>query len=152
MRHQVLIELESLVKECFRFCTNQAYANGNKISYAVEWKKGEKALEDNGTRITSYYTLRVTMLDKRETPVGKTIELYTNHYPVKIGTPVEKLEELAYKELVVNGIASLINVTYAGYLEQTQKAYTKVEDVKLSPELEVLKDAIEEAKPTIIKP
>ena len=152
MRHQVLIELESLVKECLRFCTNEAYKHNNKISYSVKWEKGTHALLDGTTKITSYYSLTLTMVDKRESPSGKTIELYRNYYPTKVGVTAEKLEEQAYKEFVLNGISSLINITYAGYLDQRQKDYTNIEDVKLSPELEVLKDAIDETKPRIIIP
>jgi hypothetical protein len=151
MRHQVLIETESLVKEALRFCTNQAYVNGNKITYEVKWEKGVHALlDDKGKKITNYHSLCLTMIDKRNSPVGKKIELVTNHYPAQIGVSTEKLEEQAYKELILNGLASLINITYAGYIEQTKKDYTKVEDVKVSMELETLKDAIDESKPKII--
>lgn len=151
MRHQVLIETEALVKEALRVCTNQAYANGYKISYSVKWEKGEQALLDpQGKKITNYHSLTLTMIDKRESPIGSSIELYRNYYPAKIGTPTEKLEEVAYKEFILNGISSLINVTYAGYEEQKKKTYTNVEDVKLNPELETLKDVIEESKPKII--
>ena len=153
MRHQVLIETENLVKECLRFCTNQAYANKVKCAYSVEWKKGEHAiLDDRGKKITNYYSLTLVMVDKRESPVGNRIELYRNYYPTEIGVTAEKLEEKAYKEFILNGISSLINVTYAGFVAQKTKVYTNVEDVKLNPAIEDLKDDIDASKPKIITP
>ena len=142
----ILIELESLVKQCLTSMTNQMYARNIKFAYKMKWEKGE-ALIDNGAghKTRDYYSLSLYLVDKNKTLEGEIVTLYVNYYPVRPGDTQNKLLELAYKELLLNGIQSLTNVLYANYLEQIQTDAVKVEDItakdiEAADALEVLKE------------
>lgn len=146
MRSAILIEIVSIVDKTLVSLTNQAYSRNYKFSYKIEWLRGTHEIEVEGLGKTkNYYVLCLYLIDKNESPVGKRVNLYTCYYPLeKLVTP-EKLEEMAYKEILSNGLASLINNVYASLLSQLQKEVVKPEDVNLA--IEELK---EEAKPKLI--
>ena len=151
MRHQVLIELESMVKQMLAYMTNSQYAAGYKISYKYTWEKGTKVIDaGDGKPIKNYYVLNFIMVDKRESPVGINIELCTTFYPIEVGVPVEKLEEQALKELILNGLQSLANVTYAAYEYQKSKEYTEAKNVELDEKIEALRESAK--KPNLYVP
>lgn len=147
MRHQNLIETEGLLKHIMIFMTNQQYAGGNKISYNYSWTKGTKAIDDGtGKVLKNYYILNFFLIDKTESPVGKQVDLATMFYPTQPGISLEALEEKALKELLLNGIQSLANITYAMYKRQLEKDHVKAEDVKIDEKIEQLRESVETPK------
>lgn len=147
-KHQDLQTLIFLTNDILTKCTNQAYGRGMKFGYRVSWEKGTQLIECDGHRTKNYYIFKFYMIDKTETPVGREVDLYVNFYPVIPLKTDNKLEEEAYKEFLLNGIQSLFNVTYALVLEERNKTYTQVSDVKLN---EIVEDLKEQAKtPKII--
>lgn len=156
---QELINYRLQAKSILAFCTNQAYANNQKFSYSIEFKKGEQAITyDNINFIKHYYTFNLILLDKNKSIIGKRIELYSTHYPISMGENSITLEKLAYKDFFINGIASLINNSYSIYLNSLQKDLVKPEDVTSEDaerEAAIIKNRvdssiIEEEKPKII--
>lgn len=153
MRHLLLTELESLIKKNLVLMTNQAYGRNIKFSYRMKWEKGTQKIEDGTGKTTkNYYALSLDLIDKTENIAGKVINLYMNFYPMVPAKSVEKLEEEAYKDLLLNGMHSLANVLYSNYLVRMDREVVKPEDIKLVPELEVLKEEIAKEKKIILNP
>lgn len=151
MKSQRLIELESLVQRLVANMTNDMYANNIKISYRLEFKKGEGTiLDDKGKEIKNYYYLRLYLIDKRESIVGKIVELYLNYYPIKFPATEHIVHEEALRDLIFNGIKTLTNTLYALHLERQKKDIVKVEDVKLDENVEAIKESAE--TPSLILP
>jgi hypothetical protein len=156
---QELINYRLQAKSILAFCTNQAYANNQKFSYSIEFKKGEQAITyDNVNYIKHYYTFSLILLNKNTSIIGQRIELYVTHYPISMGENSITLEKLAYKDFFTNAIASLINNTYAMYINSLQKDLVKPEDVTSEDaerEAAIIKNRIEsgiteEEKPKLI--
>lgn len=143
MRHQNLTELENLLKQFMVALTNQAYSMNDKKGFRMSWEKGIHKLELDGKLFTNYYTLKFFIVDKNESPVGKEILLLESHYPVVGMQSKEKLEEEAYKELLLNGMRCLYNNTFAVYLNHKDKEYVQPTDIELNEVVEQIK---EEAK------
>lgn len=140
MRHQKLTELETLLKEFLVIMTNQSYGMNVKHGYRYTWTKGTGKIELDGKYYTNYFTLRFYMVDKNKSVVGKEIDLIVNHYPI-IGLQTrEKLEEEAYKELLLNGMRCLVNNTYACYIQHQDKKLVEPTDVELNTIVEELKE------------
>ncbi len=132
-RHQRLIDYELLLKEFMVLMTNQSYARGYKLSYSFTWEKGTARVEDQiGGTTTNYYICKLWVKDKREVPTGVMLQLYDGIYPISIkqNTP-EKLEEQAYKDILLNGVQSLINVTFSLFQERQKQEIIKAEDQKI---------------------
>ncbi len=132
-RHQRLIDYELLLKEFMVLMTNQAYARGYKLSYFFTWEKGIAKIEDQiGGTTSNYYICCLKVRDKREVPTGVEIQLYNNYYPITVkNNTSEKLEEQAYKDILLNGVQSLINVTFSLFQERQQQEIVKAEDQKI---------------------
>lgn len=140
-RHQRLIDYELLLKEFMVLMTNQAYARGYKLSYSFTWEKGTAKIEDQiGGTTTNYYICKLVVKDKREVPTGVIIQLYQNYYPitVKLNT-AEKLEEQAYKDILLNGVQSLVNVTFSLFQERQQQEIIKAKDQEIDTKVMELK-------------
>lgn len=151
-RHESLRNIESLVKEYLVSMTNQAYGMGMKFGYRIGWEKGTSEIVDNNNKTCKdYYVFKFYILDKTESVVGKNIELYTNFYPVRPVGTIEKLEELAYKEFLLNGVRQLFNTSYAMYIEQRKHDTIKAEDIKLDEKIEALKESVNN-KPKLFIP
>ncbi len=152
-RHLLLTELESLIKKNLVLMTNQAYSRNIKFSYKMTWEKGTQKIQDaNGQSSNNYYALSIDLVDKNDNIAGKLINLYRNYYPITQLKSIEKLEEEAYKDLLLNGMHSLANVLYSNYMNKLEQTAVKPEDVKLTPELDVLKEEINKSKSIIINP
>lgn len=120
--------------------TNQAYARRYKLSYSFTWEKGTAKVEDQlGGTTTNYYVVKLWLKDRREVPTGIMIQLYDGIYPVVLGSTVEKLEEQAYKDILLNGVQSLINVTMSLFQERQKKEIVKAEDQKIDTKVMELK-------------
>ncbi len=142
MKHQSLITLELLVNKFLADMTNQAYSRNHKFGYKVAWDKGvSKIADEQGNTINNYYAFTFYLVDKTESPVGNKVELYNNYYPTNLETTVDKLQELAYKDFLLNGIQSLANVTYSLYLQRKENTIIKHEEVKLDHKIEQLRES-----------
>jgi hypothetical protein len=152
-RHQRLIEYELLLQEFMRLMTNQTYARGYKLSYSFTWEKGKGKVSDQiGGMTSNYYVVRLWCKDKREVPTGVMIQLYDGIYPitVKLNT-AEKAEEQAYKDILLNGVQSLINVTFSLFQERQKQEIVKAEDQKIDTKIMELKQSAVE-KPKLFVP
>lgn len=122
MRHQTLIELRSLLDDCLRKMTNDAYSNNVKYSFKIDWTKGTGIIQSPlGENITNYYVLRFYFIDKTESVVGNEVELSELYYSIKSDSTSEKQEEIAYKEFVLNGTRSMYNILYSAIWQQNAK-------------------------------
>jgi len=152
-RHQRLIDYELLLKEFMVLMTNQAYARGYKLSFSFTWEKGTERIADQlGGMTSNYYVCKLLVKDKREVPTGVMIQLYNNYYPitVKMNTS-EKLEEQAYKDVLLNGVQSLINTTMALFEQRQKQEIVKAEDQKIDMKIEALKQSADD-KPKLYIP
>ena len=129
-KHQTLIEIESLVNRALSSMTNQMYSRKIKLSYKLEWSKGD-AIIDNGKGSTTknYYYLRFYLINKTESPVGLATTLLINYYPVLVGKSNHHMLEEAYKEFLLNGVQALANVTYTHHLSSLEKEVITPKDV-----------------------
>ena len=151
-RHESLRNIESLVNKYLTSMTNQAYAMGMKFGYRTEWVKGTSTIIDNNNKTCKdYYVFRFYIVNKTESVVGTIIELYSNFYPVRPVGTIEKLEELAYEEFLLNGVRQLFNTSYAMYIEQRKHDTIKAEDIKIDEKIEALKQAVDN-KPKLFIP
>lgn len=149
MRHQNLIELHNLVKRLLVTLTNDAYSINNKFSFRVDWDKGTDKIEDGQGKVFSkYYVLTFYIIDKNNTPLGEKRTLLRNYYVQEIGITPEKLEEQAYQELLLNGLRSLFNNTYASLLAQKEKEVIQAKDVKIDETIEQLREQAE--RPSLV--
>jgi hypothetical protein len=139
-KHQNLTDLIRLTNEFLVSMTNQAYGRGIKFGYRVAWEKGKNTIQVEGHKTKNYYIFKFYIIDKTESPVGVEVDLYVNFYPVVSLVPVNKLEESAYKDFLLNGIQSLFNVTYALVMKEKNKEYTRVSDVEINDIVEQLKE------------
>ena len=129
---QELINYRIQVKGILAFLTNQAYAYKRKHSYKVEFVKGDKAITLDGVKvIKDYYQFILVLIDKTDSIVGKRIELINNFYPPSIGENAAKCELQAYKDFMLNGVASYINTSFAMYINNLDKPEVKAEDITL---------------------
>ncbi len=135
--------VELLLKEFMVLMTNQAYARGYKLSYFFTWEKGTAKIEDQiGGTTSNYYICCLKVRDKRNVPTGIEIQLYNNYYPITVkNNTAEKLEEQAYKDILLNGVQSLINVTFSLFQERQQQEIVKAEDQKIDTKLMELKQS-----------
>lgn len=150
----ILQELESLVKKSLAMMTNQMYGRNIKFSYYIDWTKGD-AMIDNGKghKTKDYYVMTMSMVDKNKSIEGVRIPLYITYYPVTIGFTNNKLLEQAYRDLLLNGMQSLVNTSYGLYIEQQEQEAVKPEDITASDvaKADLLSDLQNDAKGTIIK-
>ena len=150
MRHQTLIQTKSLLDKFLVIMTNQAYAHNRKFGYRISWLKGTQQIDDGSGNITkNYYHLRFYLVDKTNSPIGKEVDLLNNFYALSGLQSIEKLEEQAYEELLLNGLRSLFNITYAHYLEDLEKDIVTLKDVQADETLEMLRNAANEEKPKL---
>jgi hypothetical protein len=141
MKHQNLITLELLVKKFLNQATNQAYSRNNKFGYRYSWEKGKGQVQDNeGHKHKEYYVCRLYLIDKNESPLGVEVDLLVSYYPVRSLVSVNKLQEEALEELLLNGMQSLINVTYAMVLEGRKREFVEPSQVELDEVVENLKE------------
>jgi len=132
--NKVPIELTNIrlqVKSVLAFLTNQAYSYNRKIAYSTEFTKGDKSITIDNVKICKdYYVFKLVAIDRTESFIGKRIELLTNFYPCSIGENKTKLEKQALDDFIINSVASLINTTYAVYMNTNSESNVKVEDIK----------------------
>ena len=141
MKHQQLITLELLIKKFLNRATNQAYSRNLKFGYRVSWEKGTgKVVDNDGNTSTNYYVCRLYLIDKTDSPVGVEVDLLVAYYPVRGLVSIDKLQEEAYEELLLNGIHSLINITYATVLEGRKREFVEPSQVELDDIVEDLKE------------
>ena len=144
MKHQQLITLELLLKKFLNRATNQAYSRNLKFGYRISWEKGTGEVEDNtGNRTRNYYVCRLYLIDKTDSPLGVEVDLLVAYYPTKALVSADKLQEEAYEEMLLNGIHSLINITYAAVLEGRKREFVEPSQVELN---EIVEDLKEQAK------
>lgn len=154
-KHQILIELENLVSRMLVNMTNQMYARNIKFSYKLLWERGTERIEHNGgsgKTTKNYYKFTLQLIDKTESPLGKILPLYICFYPIENKSEFI-LKEEAYKNLLLNGIQCLINVTYSNYLDGLQEEAIEAKDIKLQEILDIeRKEKLRESiLPKIIK-
>ena len=141
MKHQQLITLELLIKKILNRATNQAYSRNMKFGYRISWEKGNAIVEDNeGNKTKNYYICRLYFIDKTDSPVGVEVDLLVAYYPVRSLVSIDKLQEEAYEEMLLNGIHSLINVTYAAVLEGRKREFVEPSQIELNEVVEKLKE------------
>lgn len=150
--HQSYIEIKKLVQNMIATMTNDSYAQGDKVAYKLTWEKGTEELENNlGKKTKNYYTLRINAMDKRHSTVGTLVPLYANHYALEGVTNLFKLEELAYKELLLNSMRSLINVQLAIYYRSKENQAVKEKETAADSRWAEIKASIEN-KPKLFIP
>lgn len=130
MRHQTLIELDSLIRQCLTKMTNDAYASDNKISFKLEWFKGTGTIQSPlGENINKYYTLKFYFIDKNQSVVGEEVILSELYYPIKLDNTSEKQEEIALKEFVLNSTRCMYNILYNAIWVNRDKEFIRPKDI-----------------------
>ena len=149
--HLLLTELRSVVNTSLRFLTNQTYSRNHKFSYLYEFVRGDQTIELGSGRITKdYFAVRLILVDKTESFIGERVVLLECFYPVEPGVSVPKLEEQGLRELLQNGLASLINNTYALYMRRKDEEAAEAKDVKINEAQEVTEELIKKEGKIII--
>jgi hypothetical protein len=146
-KHLALIQLEDMTALILNSMNMSAKEQNIPFTYHTEWKKGEKAIENNiGNATKNYYAFRFYMnvLTKKEVDkevitgegefaikkivkvkenAEERIDLYGAFYPLTIKDQlnINQLLERAYKEFMLKGIASLASISYGFYMQGEER-------------------------------
>ena len=107
--------VKNLVMSIFNRLNNILIANDQTHRYHIEWNKGTGYLDDGYERTNNYYKLEVYIREDN----GDIIHVFGDNQPIPDGYSELRILEAelqAYKNLLLNGVGSLISVQHSTFL------------------------------------